>query len=49
MSATELKTLAVIIRNGWKSLATEDQSDADVMLATAKEILEALEKLESGE
>lgn len=49
MSQAELKTLAAIIRQGWKSLATEDQSDADVMLATAKEILESLEKLEAIE
>ena len=49
MSQAELKSLATIIRQGWKTLATEDQADADAMLATAKEILEALEKLEAGE
>ena len=49
MSVTEIKALSAIIRAGWESLATEDQSDADAMLATAKEILEALESLEAGE
>jgi hypothetical protein len=49
MSQTELKSLAKIIRNGWKQLATSDQTDADEMLAAAKEILEALEELEAAE
>lgn len=49
MSQTELKSLAKIIRNGWKELATNDQTDADQMLAVAKEILEALEELEAAE
>jgi hypothetical protein len=49
MSTTELKSLATIIRAGWKSLATEDQSDADTMVEVVKELLESLEKLEAGE
>lgn len=46
MTQPELKSLAIIIRNGWKELATNDQTDADQMLAVAKEILEALEAFE---
>jgi len=49
MSVTETKTLAKIIRQGWKDLATNDQSDGDAMSTIVKEILEALEELEGAE
>lgn len=45
MSTSQIQALNRIIKNGWKSLAVEDQSDADAMRDAAKEILEALEKV----
>lgn len=49
MSATELKTLAMIIRSTWKQLANADQTDPDELLKIIKEQTEALESLEAGE
>ncbi len=49
MSANELKTLAMIIRQTWKQLANADQTDADELLAIIKTQTEALEQLEGAE
>jgi len=49
MSITEQKTLAKLIKNGWKDLALADQDDAAEMYGVIKDLLEALEKLEEGE
>jgi hypothetical protein len=46
MTATELKTLAKIIRTGWRDLATNDQDDGDAMSVIVVDLLKALEKLE---
>ena len=48
MSTTELKSLAKIIRQGWKDLANSDQDDADEMVEVVKSMLESLEKLEES-
>lgn len=49
MNPEQKKTLAAIIRNGWKELAKGDQSEGEEMLAVAVQILEAMEKLEASE
>ena len=49
MSTPDAKTLAAIIRTGWKELALADQTDADQLLEVIKTTLESLEALEAGE
>lgn len=49
MSISEQKTLAKLIKNGWKELALSDQTDADEVVQIVRNLLESLEKLESEE
>ena len=49
MSISEQKTLAKLIKNGWKDLALADQTDADEMREIVRDLLESLEKIEEGE
>ncbi len=41
-------TLADVIRTGWKKLALADQTDADEVVKTLREVLEDLERLEAA-
>lgn len=49
MSANELKSLAKIIKSGWKQLALADQEEPEQLIEILKETLEALETLEGNE
>lgn len=49
MSANELKTLAKIVKSGWKQLALADQTDADELVEILRDVLESIEKLEENE
>ncbi len=47
MSEAQLKTLARIIRDGWKAIANDEGDDRGTMVEVAKGILDELEKFEA--
>lgn len=47
MSESQLKTLAKIIRDGWKAIANEDSDDYAAAIEVAKGILDDLERFET--